>query len=65
LLGFEDYQDKKFKADYLALQTKFVDKLKFLSIKLKNFPLSERKPIIVSKLQEYNHWINSEIRSQL
>ena len=33
----EEYKDKKFKADYLALQIKFVDELKYFSLKLKNY----------------------------
>ena len=32
----EEYCDKKYKADYLALRIKFLDDLKYLSIKLKS-----------------------------
>lgn len=35
-IDLEEYEDKRFKADYLTLQIKFVDKLKYLSIELKN-----------------------------
>lgn len=46
--AFEEYCDKKNKADYLTLQIKFVDKLKYLSIKLKQIMnIQERPPFLV------------------
>lgn len=38
----EEYKDKKYKADYMNLQVKLVDHLKYLSIKLKSLNLPDR-----------------------
>jgi hypothetical protein len=59
----EEYKDKKFKADYLALQIKFVDDLKYLSLNLKKYQLSDRMPILLKKLTELNVFIEERVRS--
>jgi hypothetical protein len=64
VLGFEDYCDKKHKADYLTLQVKFVDRLKYLSLKLKQLSIPERPHHLQSKLEELNTWIEQQVRSQ-
>ncbi len=61
-LEFEEYNDKKYKADYLALQIKFMDKLKYLSLRLKTYPLGDRKAILKSSLSEINEWIEKTVR---
>ena len=50
----EEYCDKKYKADYLALQIKFLDELKYLSLKLKTYALGDRMPNLIKKLIEIN-----------
>lgn len=46
----EEYEDKRHRAEYLSLQVKLIEKLKYLSIDLKNFPLKDRSPILHKKL---------------
>lgn len=62
---FDDFCDKKYKADYLSLQIKFVDQLKYLSIKLKNLALNERQNHLKRKLEEINSWVLNSVRSQV
>ncbi|TNV84322.1 hypothetical protein FGO68_gene10884 [Halteria grandinella] len=63
--NFDEFNDKKYKADYLSLQIKFFDQLKYLSIKLKNLPLIDRMNHLKRKLEEINEWIKSNVRSQV
>eukprot|EP00347_Sterkiella_histriomuscorum_P005051 403358089 len=65
LKRFEDYCDKKHKADYLTLQVKFVDQLKYLSTKLKTLNPQDRTLYLKKRLSEINEWINTDVRSQL
>jgi hypothetical protein len=62
---FDEFNDKKFKADYLSLQIKFFDQLKYLSIKLKELPLKDRQAFLTKKLEEINEWIKNNVRSQV
>lgn len=57
--NFDEFNDKKYKADYLSLQIKFFDQLKYLSIKLKNIALTERVAHLKKKLGETNEWIKT------
>ena len=38
-----DFEDKKFRVDYLAKQVQMIDSLKYLSLKLKSINLKERQ----------------------
>ncbi len=60
-----DFQDKRFKAEYLSLQIKFFDQLKFLSVKLKTISIPERLCHLRRKLEEVNAWIQNMVRSQV
>jgi hypothetical protein len=60
-----DYEDKRYKADYLRLQIQFFDQLKYLSIKLKSIAIPERLGHLRRKLEEINQWIEGEVRKQV
>jgi hypothetical protein len=42
-----------------------MDKLKYLSLRLKNYPMSERKPILKTSLAEINDWIEKTVRGKI
>ena len=65
LLDFDmnEFCDKKYKADYLTYQIKYVDKLKYLSLKLKTLPISDRQMYLKKILEEINNWVNDDVRS--
>jgi hypothetical protein len=60
-----DFEDKRYKADYLRLQIQFFDQLKYLSIKLKSIAIPERLGHLRRKLEEINQWIEGEVRKQV
>lgn len=49
----------------MGLQVKFVDQLKYLSIKLKSFMLCDRSLILQKRLEEMNTWIEESVRVQV
>lgn len=61
----EDYIDKKFKADYLGYQVKFIDQLKYISSNLKMIEQKQRPEVLREKLAEVNGWINETVRSKV
>ena len=61
----EEYCDKKFKADYLALQIKYVDELKYTSLKLKSYAQSERLNHLTKRLAELNVFLDDRVRQQI
>ncbi|MFS8160330.1 MAG: hypothetical protein ACMG6E_09020 [Candidatus Roizmanbacteria bacterium] len=46
----------------MNLQIKFADKLKYLSLDLKNKNIQERPQILKQKLGTINEWINEHVR---
>ena len=58
----EEYIDKKYKADYLNYQVKFIDMLKYISVNLKNIDISQRGEVLQDKMKEVNKWIDEIIR---
>ena len=58
-VDLEEFCDKRYKSDYLGLQIKFFDQLKYLSIKLKTIAVPERLGHLRRKLEEINTWIES------
>lgn len=60
-----DFEDKRYKADYLRLQIHFFDQLKYLSIKLKSIAIPERLGHLRRKLEEINQWIEGDVRKQV
>ena len=49
----------------MTLQIKFVDQLKYLSIKLKSLAITDRMEHLQRKLEEINAWIRDQVRSQV
>jgi hypothetical protein len=57
------YLDKIHRDKYKNEQLKFLDILKTTSVKLKNYDIEERNPILQSKLRELNRWIIKDLRT--
>jgi hypothetical protein len=64
-LAMEDYIDKKYKADYLNYQVKFIDMLKYISVNLKNVDINDRTEVLQEKMRECNLWIDEVVRQKL
>ncbi len=60
--AFDEFMDKKFKADYLSLQMKFLDFLKNITLRLKELPIEERSTILFKKLSFINNWMDKHVR---
>jgi len=44
---------------------KFVDQLKYLSIKLKNFQTKDRMNILQNRLNDINTWVDANVRKEI
>lgn len=44
---------------------RFLDKLKNITLKLKDMPLDTRQAALYKRLQFINKWVDSEVRSQI
>jgi hypothetical protein len=42
-----------------------MDKLKYLSLAVKKYPISERKQVLITKLGEINEWIEDKVKSKI
>ena len=52
--AMEEYIDKKYKADYLNYQVKFIDMLKYISVNLKGIDINDRPEVLKEKMKEVN-----------
>lgn len=59
----DQFQDKKYKAEYLQLQQSFISDLRILSEGLKAIEPNKRHDHLILELTKINSWIESHIQS--
>ena len=59
----DQFQDKKYKAEYLQLQQQYITDLKLMSQELKGIVPTKRSDHLMVELTKLNHWIESHIQS--